>query len=78
MCEYIILLGLVFFPYLPFPAIIGGGVGGASSAYFLRALAPPEANFEIHLFNQGNIGGNLICVAFLVGQIKFKTQKVIL
>ncbi|CAG9530183.1 unnamed protein product [Cercopithifilaria johnstoni] len=43
-------------------AIIGGGIGGASSAYFLRALAPSETNIEIRLFNQGNIGGRLTTV----------------
>ncbi|KAL3982696.1 Prenylcysteine lyase family protein [Acanthocheilonema viteae] len=43
-------------------AIIGGGIGGASSAYFLRTLAPSETNIEIHLFNQGSIGGRLTTV----------------
>ncbi|EFO22240.2 hypothetical protein LOAG_06248 [Loa loa] len=43
-------------------AVIGGGIGGASSAYFLRSLAPLEANIEIHLFNQGSIGGRLTTV----------------
>ncbi|KAM3725832.1 Prenylcysteine oxidase [Dirofilaria immitis] len=43
-------------------AIIGGGIGGASSAYFLRTLVPSEANIEINLFNHGNIGGRLTTV----------------
>uniref|UniRef100_A0A8R1XX46 Prenylcys_lyase domain-containing protein n=1 Tax=Onchocerca volvulus TaxID=6282 RepID=A0A8R1XX46_ONCVO len=42
--------------------IIGGGIGGASSAYFLRTLAPSEIEIEIHLFNHGNIGGRVTTV----------------
>uniref|UniRef100_A0A158Q8N1 Prenylcys_lyase domain-containing protein n=1 Tax=Elaeophora elaphi TaxID=1147741 RepID=A0A158Q8N1_9BILA len=46
-------------------AIIGGGIGGASSAHFLRAFAPSETDIEIHLFNQGSIGGRLKTVQML-------------
>uniref|UniRef100_A0A915PR85 Prenylcysteine lyase domain-containing protein n=1 Tax=Setaria digitata TaxID=48799 RepID=A0A915PR85_9BILA len=43
-------------------AIIGGGIGGASSAYFLRKLIPLGTNVEIHLFNEGSIGGRLTTI----------------
>ncbi|KAK6111050.1 hypothetical protein QQG55_42105 [Brugia pahangi] len=43
---------------------------GASSAYFLRTLAPLDINIEIHLFNQGTIGGRLATI-----QMPYSDQK---
>ncbi|VDO08973.1 unnamed protein product [Brugia timori] len=43
---------------------------GASSAYFLRTLAPLDINIEIHLFNQGTIGGRLTTI-----QMPYSDQK---
>ncbi|VDN33824.1 unnamed protein product [Gongylonema pulchrum] len=43
-------------------AIIGGGIGGASSAYFLRKLTPPGTELVLHLFNHGPVGGRVATV----------------
>ena len=43
-------------------AIIGGGVGGCSAAYFLNREG--GSNLDIHVFNDGDIGGRCAVVEF--------------
>lgn len=40
-------------------AIIGGGIGGASSAYFLNNHSPLNKSIEIDIFNDGPFGGRI-------------------
>lgn len=60
---FAILMGI--FPFsigirLPKIAIIGGGIGGASCAHFIKKAFPP--NISVTLFEQNEIGGRLSTV----------------
>lgn len=43
-----------------YTAIIGGGIGGASCAYFLRQMF--NDSVEIDLYEGGNVGGRIATV----------------
>lgn len=65
-----IRLYLYFFLLLSHIAIVGGGVGGTSAAYFIRELLDKKAihndlNYDIDIFEQSSkIGGRVATIRF--------------
>ena len=56
--EYHLLKNFSFL----FPAIIGGGIGGTATAYFLHELTKGKALIDV--YESGRVGGRLASIPF--------------